>query len=225
MSDVDAIARGRKAKIGGPNVGKNGRLLCDVCGWTVSRGDDHCTDARVCGTTDGPGFALCSRKKCVQRREHVEYPGGVTYTMSGLAVGQSTKEDGDLEALRRLYTESRKRYATPAKRGRPKTTGSSSTKLVSFRLSEGAMVLLERAAERKGTTPNLFARHAALYAVGAVDEAIQVSFRLSEGAMVLLERAAERKGTTPNLFARHAALYAVGAVDEAIQVALSKKSK
>jgi hypothetical protein len=36
---------------------------CDACGLPI--GDRGCTDDEVCQGGDGPGFYLCSRKKCV----------------------------------------------------------------------------------------------------------------------------------------------------------------
>jgi hypothetical protein len=40
---------------------------CDACGKPV--GTDHITDDEVCGSSDGPGFFLCDRKRCCAKRE------------------------------------------------------------------------------------------------------------------------------------------------------------
>lgn len=40
---------------------------CDGCGKPT--GADYCTDAEVCGGSDGPGFFLCSRKVCQKKLE------------------------------------------------------------------------------------------------------------------------------------------------------------
>ena len=40
---------------------------CDCCVKPV--GDSYFTDEDVCGGTDGPGFYLCGRKRCVASRE------------------------------------------------------------------------------------------------------------------------------------------------------------
>lgn len=55
---------------------------CDCCGKPTGR--DYNTDDEVCGSTDGPGFYLCSRKRCGAKTE-------------GL----------DVEARRALYTAQR----------------------------------------------------------------------------------------------------------------------
>jgi len=47
-----------------------GRFLrtrpCDACGKPV--GTAYFTDEEVCGASDGPGFYLCERRRCVQNR-------------------------------------------------------------------------------------------------------------------------------------------------------------
>ena len=40
---------------------------CDCCGKPV--GTAYFTDADVCGDTDGPGFYLCERVRCMARRD------------------------------------------------------------------------------------------------------------------------------------------------------------
>lgn len=42
------------------------RTPCDACG--KSAPEDYITDDEVCGCTDGPGFYLCERKRCVSKR-------------------------------------------------------------------------------------------------------------------------------------------------------------
>ena len=59
---------------------------CDACGKPV--GEDYCTDDEVCGSTDGPGFYLCTRARCAKRRDAL-----------------------DVEARRAFYTEQRKANA------------------------------------------------------------------------------------------------------------------
>lgn len=54
---------------------------CDGCGKPV--GTNYFTDGDVCGDTDGPGFFLCERKRCIAKR------------------------DLDLEGRRALYTAQR----------------------------------------------------------------------------------------------------------------------
>ncbi len=54
---------------------------CDGCGKPV--GTNYFTDDEVCGASDGPGFFLCDRKRCVAKR------------------------DLDIEARRALYTAQR----------------------------------------------------------------------------------------------------------------------
>jgi hypothetical protein len=41
-------------------------LRCDGCGKPCPE-DDMATDNEVCGSTDGPGFCLCSRQRCSDR--------------------------------------------------------------------------------------------------------------------------------------------------------------
>jgi hypothetical protein len=36
--------------------------LCDCCGKPV--GTEYVSDDEVCGSSDGPGFFLCQRKRC-----------------------------------------------------------------------------------------------------------------------------------------------------------------
>jgi hypothetical protein len=38
---------------------------CDACGKPVTGA--HLTDDEVCGGSDGPGFYLCSRKRCAAK--------------------------------------------------------------------------------------------------------------------------------------------------------------
>ena len=57
---------------------------CDCCRKPV--GTEYQTDEEVCGSSDGPGFFLCDRKRCVGVREHM-----------------------DVEARRALYTTTRAR--------------------------------------------------------------------------------------------------------------------
>lgn len=46
--------------------GRDGRYgqktLCDGCGKPVT--GEHCTDDEICQGSDGPGFYLCTRKRC-----------------------------------------------------------------------------------------------------------------------------------------------------------------
>jgi hypothetical protein len=35
---------------------------CDACGKPIH--GEHMTDDEVCGSSDGPGFFLCNRKRC-----------------------------------------------------------------------------------------------------------------------------------------------------------------
>lgn len=55
--------------------GRDGRYeegyRCDQCGKTCgdAQNGDYCTDDEVCGSSDGPGFFLCNRVRCVQKRE------------------------------------------------------------------------------------------------------------------------------------------------------------
>lgn len=39
---------------------------CDGCGKPAL---DYCTDASVCGDTDGPGFVVCERRACERSLE------------------------------------------------------------------------------------------------------------------------------------------------------------
>jgi hypothetical protein len=41
--------------------------LCDICG--KGTGADYCTDDEVCQGSDGPGFYLCTRKRCGSKIE------------------------------------------------------------------------------------------------------------------------------------------------------------
>lgn len=43
---------------------------CDGCGRPV--GTDYLTDEEACGSTDGPGFYLCERQRCVSKREALD---------------------------------------------------------------------------------------------------------------------------------------------------------
>ncbi len=58
---------------------KNGRFAsvqrCDFCGKPITGA--HLTDERVCGGTDGPGFYLCARVRCVEKRQAVEDASGI----------------------------------------------------------------------------------------------------------------------------------------------------
>lgn len=38
---------------------------CDGCGKPT--GDGYMTDEEVCGNTDGPGFYLCTRERCMKQ--------------------------------------------------------------------------------------------------------------------------------------------------------------
>ena len=55
---------------------------CDFCARPCARPLDsdtdetYFTDARACGSTDGPGFYLCGRKRCILRRERLEEKQG-----------------------------------------------------------------------------------------------------------------------------------------------------
>lgn len=40
--------------------------ICEACGAIV--GADYCTDEEVCGGTDAPGFFLCDRDACSEKR-------------------------------------------------------------------------------------------------------------------------------------------------------------
>ena len=77
--------------------GKKGRFArvtrCDGCGKPVT--GQHFTDDRVCGGTDGPGFFLCDRKRCVEQLRQVESESGI-------------------DGLRMLYEERRCRNAVRA---------------------------------------------------------------------------------------------------------------
>lgn len=42
-------------------------IACDGCGKPCK--DDHMTDEEACGGSDGPGFFLCHRKRCVAKLE------------------------------------------------------------------------------------------------------------------------------------------------------------
>lgn len=43
---------------------------CDGCGKPV--GTAYYTDEEVCGGSDGPGFYLCERARCVRRRSALD---------------------------------------------------------------------------------------------------------------------------------------------------------
>lgn len=45
-------------------------LRCDACGGGIGT-DSYCTDDDVCGGTDGPGFFLCGKRRCVATYEHL----------------------------------------------------------------------------------------------------------------------------------------------------------
>jgi hypothetical protein len=59
--------------------GASGRFVkvqcCDFCQKPVT--GEHFTDSRVCGGTDGPGFYLCDRKRCIAKRDALEAAEGV----------------------------------------------------------------------------------------------------------------------------------------------------
>lgn len=46
---------------------------CDGCGKPV--GTNYYTDNDVCGSTDGPGFYVCDRKRCVKSLEKLDVEG------------------------------------------------------------------------------------------------------------------------------------------------------
>ena len=48
---------------------------CDFCGKPIT--GTHYSDTRVCGNSDGPGFYLCDRKRCVAARERLEEEHGL----------------------------------------------------------------------------------------------------------------------------------------------------
>ena len=43
------------------------QVRCDACMKPI-HGEQY-TDDEVCGSTDGPGFLLCGRKRCIARRD------------------------------------------------------------------------------------------------------------------------------------------------------------
>lgn len=62
---------------------------CDACGKPV--GTNYYTDEEVCGSSDGPGFLLCERVRCMAAR------------------------DLPVEARRSLYTKGREKARTKAR--------------------------------------------------------------------------------------------------------------
>ena len=79
----DAAAATMHARADGYPAPKPPRM-CDGCGKSVIP-SQHCTDDEVCCGTDDPGFFLCARASCVERR-----PDGI-------------------EARRAFYTRQRKK--------------------------------------------------------------------------------------------------------------------
>lgn len=67
--------------------GNDGRYvksdLCDFCVKPV--GTEYCTDAEVCGDSDGPGFLLCQRKRCEAKRSAL----GVEERRAAYAAGRA----------------------------------------------------------------------------------------------------------------------------------------
>ena len=41
---------------------------CDACGKPTNEAERY-TDDEVCGGSDGPGFYLCHRKRCIAKRD------------------------------------------------------------------------------------------------------------------------------------------------------------
>lgn len=67
---------GQDAHAGESERGYDGRfkisILCDCCGkpmGDLDKDGNHFTDSDVCGSSDGPGFFLCHRKRCHAAQE------------------------------------------------------------------------------------------------------------------------------------------------------------
>lgn len=59
---------------------------CDCCGKPTGR--DYCTDDEVCGGNDSPGFYLCSRVRCVAKREALDVEGRRALYTAGRALSR-----------------------------------------------------------------------------------------------------------------------------------------
>ncbi len=79
-----AFARGRGSSFGeeatGVERGRGGQFAavpkCDFCGKPITGG--HHSDTRVCDNSDGPGFYLCDRVRCVGARDALEKHQGLS---------------------------------------------------------------------------------------------------------------------------------------------------
>lgn len=63
MKTLDRLAHRRRAADGKFRA----TPLCDACNKPV--GTAYFTDDEVCGASDGPGFYLCERKRCLAARD------------------------------------------------------------------------------------------------------------------------------------------------------------
>ena len=64
---------------------------CDFCGKPIT--GEHFSDPRVCGGGDGPGFFLCDRKRCSDKRERYEQEHGLQ-ALGEHYVAQRTANEG-----------------------------------------------------------------------------------------------------------------------------------
>jgi hypothetical protein len=60
---------------------------CDACSRPIH--GDHMTDTDVCGDGDGPGFFLCTRKRCIETNERISAEGGVDALRAHYTAGRS----------------------------------------------------------------------------------------------------------------------------------------
>lgn len=94
-----------RAELGTPRKadGRYGKHpACDACGKPAL---DYCTDDDVCQGSDGPGFVVCERKRCLARVEKVN-------------AGRSWTDAAAIEARRALYTRQRAENETALEAGR-----------------------------------------------------------------------------------------------------------
>lgn len=61
--------------------GQDGKYVaapkCDCCGKATNEAERY-TDDEVCAGTDGPGFYLCHRKRCIAKRDLLDLAARTT---------------------------------------------------------------------------------------------------------------------------------------------------
>lgn len=63
-------------------------VACDCCGKPTNEAERY-TDDEVCGGGDGPGFYLCHRKRCIDKRDNL----GDAETRRAYYTNQRAKND------------------------------------------------------------------------------------------------------------------------------------